>query len=73
MKKAYLAEVGHKRRASEGLSVKKLNPVQRGHTLLLREQIDETMRRYFLKVKECGGIVNTPITIAGATAVKESF
>ena len=38
LKKAHLAEVGHKRRAREDdLSVDKLNPAKRGRSLLLGE------------------------------------
>ena len=68
LKNAYLMEVGLKRRAREAdLTVDKLNPAKRGHRLLLGEQIDEQVKHYLHKLRDCGGIVNTAIAIAGAT------
>ena len=64
IKKAYLIEVGQKRRSDETVIV--LPPQKRGRPLLLGEKLDDQVQRYLKKVRECGGTVNTAITIAGA-------
>ena len=64
IKKAYLIEVGQKRRFDETVSV--LPPQKRGRPLLLGDKLDDQVQRYLKKVRECGGTVNTAITIAGA-------
>ncbi len=74
LKKAYLVEVGRKKRAREDdLSVEKLEPGKRGRPLLLGEQMDEKVKQYLLSVRACGGMVNSAIAIAGAKEIILTF
>ena len=36
---------------------------------MLGDRIDEMVKRYLIKLRDCGGVVNTSITIAGARGI----
>ena len=67
----YLAEISRKRKAGEtcDLSVKSLPVKKRGRPLLLGEELDTEVKRYIQAVREGGGVINTAITMAAATAI----
>ena len=67
----YLAEISRKRKAGEtsDLSVKSLPVKKRGRPLLLGEELDTQVKHYIQAVREGGGVINTAITMAAATAI----
>ena len=67
----YLAEISRKQKAGEtcDLSVKSLPVKKRGRPLLLGEELDTEVKRYIQAVREGGGVINTAITMAAATAI----
>ena len=67
----YLAEISRKRKAGETcyLSVKSLPVKKRGRPLLLGEELDTEVKRYIRAVREGGGVIDTAITMAAATAI----
>uniref|UniRef100_A0A1X7V510 Uncharacterized protein n=1 Tax=Amphimedon queenslandica TaxID=400682 RepID=A0A1X7V510_AMPQE len=69
LKKAYLCELGKKKRAREELIVSELKPAKRGRPFLLGESIDNKIQQYLTKLRECGSVVSTAITIAGAKGI----
>ena len=73
IKKAYLAEMGRKRKAREDSDVDRLPNVKRGRPLLVGQQIDEKIQQYLRNLRDCGGVVNTAITIASAKGIVMSI
>ena len=47
-----------------------LEPAKRGLLLLFgRDRIDDKVKQYLLKLRECGGVVNSAVTIASAKGI----
>ena len=47
-----------------------LEPAKRGLLLLFgRDRIDDKVKQYLLKLRECGGVVNSTVTIASANGI----
>ena len=61
--------MGKRKRAREELIDSELKPAKRGRPLLLGESIDNKIQQYLTKLRECGSVVNTAITIAGAKGI----
>ena len=67
----YLAESRRKRKAGEtcDLSIKSLPVKKRGRSLLLGEELDTEVKHYIRAVHKGGGIIDTAVTMAAATAI----
>ena len=50
-------------------SIRSLPVKKRGRPLLLGEELDTEVKRYIRAVREGGGVINTAITMAAATAI----
>ena len=46
-----------------------LEPAKHGCPLLLGDRIDDKVKQYLLKLRECGGVVNSAVTIASAKGI----
>ena len=75
IKDAYKKEMSRKRKASEDgdILIKELPGKKRGSPLLLGESIDHVVQQYVLKLRECGGAVNTAVVVAGAHGIVKSM
>ena len=69
IKKVYLTELSRKRKEREELTITELHHAKRGRPLTLGDRIDDMVQQYLIKLRECGGMVNTAITIAGARGI----
>ena len=54
------------------LSVKTLPSAKRGRPLLLAEKLDNEVKGYFRSLRDVGGVVTVPVTMAIGTAIVES-
>lgn len=62
IKQSYIAELNRKRKAREELAITELRLAKRGRPLMLGDRIDEMVKRYLVKLRDCGGVVNTAIS-----------
>ena len=64
-------EISRKRKAGETSdpSVKSLPVKKHERSLLLGEELDTQVKHYIQAVHEGGGVINTAITMAAATAI----
>ena len=69
----YKFECEKKRKAGEmDLSVKSLPSAKRGRPLLLGEELDKQVQGYIRALRDEGGVVTIPLTMAIGTAIVES-
>lgn len=66
IKRSYLAELNRRGAEDDDFVIGGLPTKKRGRPLLLGSRLDVEVQQYLLKVRECGGAVNTAITMAGA-------
>ena len=66
IRRTYLTELNGKRAGDDDFAIGGLPTKKRGRPLLLGSRLDAEVQSYLVKVRECGGAVNTAITMAGA-------
>ncbi len=62
-----------KRQAGESLVVRELPSKQRGRPVLIGKKLDDMVQDYILSVRVGGGMINTPIVIAGSQGIVKTI
>ena len=69
----YREEMLKKRQAGESLVVRELPSKQKGRPVLIGKKLDDMVQDYILSVRAAGGMINTPIVIAGAQGIVKTI
>ncbi len=64
-----MSELTQKRKAQEELTITELSYAKRGRHHLVGDRFDDMIKDYVVKLRQCEGVVNTAIVIAGARGI----